>query len=82
MPAVKITSEAISFGFAVFRGGSKLAVVTNEHFTGLRRGDIGICEPLPREQWSVHWCSPSMPCDEAVAVAKFIEALPMPEKGQ
>ncbi len=75
-----VTVEAISFGHAFFRGerkwAHKLAVLTTSHHAGLYRNGTGIAEPLPKNQWQIHWTSPSMNALEAAAILRLVEEMP------
>ncbi len=78
---MQITSEAISFGYAIFKGplelGIKLAVLVTNHHAGLYRNGLGLCEPHQRDMWNIHWCNSSMKVEEAAAVIEYVKTLPL-----
>ncbi len=73
---MKITSEGISFGYDIYNGAVKLAVVVNHHNQGLQRNGATICEAMPKDMWVIHWCSPRMSVVEAMAVMEHVATLP------
>ncbi len=58
---MKIIYDRVVGGYAAFDGSLKVAVVTTSHHLGLFRNGQAIYEAMPRESWTVHWTSPSLP---------------------
>ncbi len=77
---VKITFDRVRGGWVVFRDGGKVGVLDAEHFQGLVRNGEAIYEPMPRESWAIHWCSPvlSVPLMKAVLDSLPSEVPPYP----
>lgn len=72
----EITVEPVSFGYAVFKGVAKLAVLTTSHHAGLYRHGHAIVEHYPREQWMIHWTTPGMSAADAQAVLEVVAGIP------
>ena len=73
---LELNHDNAGFGYAIFRGERKLAIYTNSHFAGLYRNGVGIKEPLPTHQHTLHWTTPFMPLDEVEAVVAYCRKLP------
>ena len=76
---IKLTCEAISFGYAVFdERGVKIAVIVNSYFSGLRDlNGLGICKGHTRDTWEVNWTSPKTRADMLFAMAALLSSLPV-----
>lgn len=72
-----ITFDGVVGGYAVFKDKIfKVGVLTTQHHRGLFKDGVALYQSIPRDAWTIHWCSPIMSVDEAAAVVAAVATLP------
>src|SRR5438034_10847089 len=78
--AYNITWDSHEGGYTAFNGPVKIAVLGTNHHQGLYRNGVAVYEPIPREQWGLHFTSPSLPVAMIEAILASLPAEAIPKK--
>lgn len=75
-----ITWEATLGGYNAFLGNLKVAVIGTRQDQGLFRNGITIYEDVAREEWGIHFTSPSMPITLVKAILDSVPPTSKPSQ--